>query len=84
MAFQLTKLKNERNETSSTSKQPFKVIKRRQSTRRPFAGYSFLQILSFLNPPRLREVWAHPHSFARFDIVEARFTDGQYDTQTSK
>lgn len=40
MAFQLTKLKNERNETSSTSKQPFKVIKRRQSTRRPFAGYS--------------------------------------------
>ena len=39
---------------------------------------AILQILSFLNLPRLREVWAHPHSFARFDIVEARFTDGQY------
>ena len=38
-------------------------------------------ILSCLNPPRLREVWAHPRSFACFDMVEARFT---YGNETSE
>ena len=38
--------------------------------------YGLLQaILSCLNPPRLREVWMHPHSFAWFDMVEASFPD---------
>ena len=38
--------------------------------------YGLLQaILSCLNPPRLREVWTHPHSFAWFNMVETRFPD---------
>lgn len=57
-----------RDETRPSLAPLFHALKRRQ--------YGLLQaILGCLNPPRLREVWMHPHSFAWFDMVEASFPD---------
>ena len=83
MAFQLTKLKNERKKKQAQHLNN-RLKQLSVDSRQRGLLQAILQILSFLNPPRLREVWAHPHSFARFDMVEARFTDDQYGTQTSE
>ena len=57
-----------RDEARSSLPPLLYALKRRQ--------YGLLQaILGCLNPPRLREVWMHPHSFAWFDMVEASFPD---------
>ena len=57
-----------RDKTRSSLVPLLDELKRRQ--------YGLLQaILSCLNPPRLKEVWTHPHSFAWFDMVEASFPD---------
>ena len=60
------RLSQSRDVRRSSLAQLLGALKRRQ--------YGLLQaILGCLNPPRLREVWMHPHSFAWFDMVEASF-----------
>ena len=62
------RLSQMRNETRSSLAPLLRALKRLQ--------YGLLQaILSCLNPPRSREVWMHPHSFAWFGMVEASFPD---------
>ena len=62
------RLSHLRDETRSSLAPLLKALKRWQ--------YALLQaILGCLNPPCLREVWMHPHSFAWFDMVEASFPD---------